>query len=118
MKNQPAIIITQKESKEMMGTLGKLLMEFRKKYNPKIVKECSILWRFLDYATYSEFSLIIINNIFVNYRDYDTFLIYLLQNCGFHSVEENGLLLGHFDTEGFFWSDYQSFYKIEENVLK
>ncbi|GAI50476.1 unnamed protein product [marine sediment metagenome] len=53
-----------------------------------------------------ELDVFILTNIFRSYRDFDGFLFSLVREHGFDSLEHNGLLLGHFDLDGWLWTDY------------
>lgn len=59
-------------------------------------------------------SQIQIKDYFKNYIEFDDFLLTLVDN-GFNSMRDFGIVLGHFDNEGFFWTDYsRKKYNFEE----
>lgn len=47
---------------------------------------------------------------FSSYSEYDDYLIACSQKI--NNLDTNGLLLGHFDETGFFWTDYQFFERV------
>ena len=56
-----------------------------------------------------DYGLFEVINIWGKYRDFDNFLIRLVQDFGFYDLDENALLIGHIDENGFLWTDYAKF---------
>lgn len=111
MKSKPAIIITKKDVEEVVSRIWNAFQQFKKEnhtpiHNKKIPNFFSTAKKFEG-----ELNVIVFRDVFQNYRDYDGFLIYLVQENGFWSFNKEGVLLGHFDESGYLWTDYQHFIK-------
>ena len=111
MKNNPAVIITNKTIKQTTNIILEALQKYQKNNRVRISNKQLPYFFTIGHSYEGGLNVLVIKDIFINYRDYDGFLIYLVQNYGFWSSEKNGLLLGHFDNTGFLWTDYQHFIK-------
>lgn len=49
-----------------------------------------------------------LSKFFNTYKAYDNFLLHLVQEKGFHSLENKALLIGHVDQDNHLWTDYST----------
>ena len=113
--NRIAIIVWKKEKKgdKIFKIISDALVKHKKLWKKKALKG-DINLGFIT-EKIGELSVFTLKDIFRNYRDYDGFLIELVQDHGFDSLNHNGILLGHVDETGYLWTDYNSF---KEDLLK
>lgn len=109
--NRIAIIVGKKEknSEKIYQIITDALVKHKKLWKKEALKGDFTLGIFR--SGIGELSVFTLKDIFRNYKDYDNFLIELVQDYGFDSLKHNGLLLGHTDSGGYLWTDYNSFKK-------
>lgn len=110
MKRTAIILFKKKKEKEILDILNSELDVERqkkrideKKTNLGVVTPVGkdyLLWQ--------------LNDVWVKYKDFDNFLIRLVQDFGFYDTDKNALLIGHTAEDGYLWTDYAKFIDYKE----
>lgn len=107
-----ALILFKNENEQKIFDIIDSELEVERKKN-KIPSEERKLGAISEIGKF--YKLYEFRNIWKKYRDFDDFLIRLVQDFGLYDLEENGLLIGHTDKDGHLWTDYAKFRKYKEN---
>jgi hypothetical protein len=63
-------------------------------------------------------TMVLLQNLFDNYYGWDEFLQLLVHEQGFDSLKNNGILLGHFDINYEFYSDYNCLDMVKGSIRR
>ncbi len=104
MKVKPCIVLFNERGKAK-EFLNYLATHLKKEYNISSFNSFRpIVYRLED----NLFLLRMVKPLKIAYRIYDNLLLGLSQE-GYNSLNGKGIIVGHFDNDGFLWTDYESF---------